>query len=86
MSPPDQSTNAATKPKKGRPLGINHVVLEVDDVDAALDFYGTFLDFRLRGEKTTRNAFIDLGDQFIQIRRGPHAGAGRQSPLWIGRR
>jgi len=52
--------------KKARALGINHVVLEVEDLDAALEFYGAIFDFELRG-KSDHNAFIDLGDQFIQL-------------------
>jgi len=55
--------------KKARALGINHVVLEVGDLEAALEFYGAIFDFTLRG-KTERNAFIDLGDQFIQLSLG----------------
>ena len=55
--------------KKGRALGINHVVLEVVNLDAALDFYGAIFDFTLRG-KSEHNAFIDLGDQFIQLSLG----------------
>lgn len=55
--------------KKARALGINHVVLEVDDLDKALDFYGSLFEFTLRG-KSERNAFIDLGDQFIQLTLG----------------
>jgi lactoylglutathione lyase len=55
--------------KKARALGINHVVLEVDDLDKALDFYGALFEFTLRG-KSERNAFIDLGDQFIQLTLG----------------
>lgn len=55
--------------KKARALGINHVVLEVGDLDAALEFYGAILDFTLRG-KSAHNAFIDLGDQFIQLSLG----------------
>ncbi len=55
--------------KKARALGINHVVLEVGDLDAALDFYGAIFDFTLRG-KSEHNAFIDLGDQFIQLTLG----------------
>jgi lactoylglutathione lyase len=54
---------------KARALGINHVVLEVGDLDAALEFYGAIFDFALRG-KSGRNAFIDLGDQFIQLSLG----------------
>jgi catechol 2,3-dioxygenase-like lactoylglutathione lyase family enzyme len=52
--------------KKARALGINHVVLEVGDLDQALEFYGALFDFTLRN-RTDHNAFIDLGDQFIQL-------------------
>ena len=52
--------------KKARVMGINHVVLEVDDLDAALAFYGAVFEFELRGRGET-NAFIDMGDQFIQL-------------------
>lgn len=55
--------------KKARALGINHVVLEVDDLDQALEFYGGLFEFKLRG-KSEHNAFIDLGDQFIQLTLG----------------
>jgi catechol 2,3-dioxygenase-like lactoylglutathione lyase family enzyme len=55
--------------RKARPLGINHVVLEVDDLDKALEFYGSLFEFTLRG-KSDHNAFIDLGDQFIQLTLG----------------
>jgi len=55
--------------KKGRALGINHVVLEVGNLEEALDFYGEIFDFTLRG-KSEHNAFIDLGDQFIQLSLG----------------
>ena len=55
--------------KKARAVGINHIALEVGDIDAALDFYGRFLDFTLRS-KSTGMAFIDLGDQFIALSKG----------------
>jgi len=58
----DQQTRA-------RPLGINHVVLEVDDLDQALAFYEALFEFTLRG-RSDHNAFIDLGDQFIQLTLG----------------
>ena len=58
-----------TKHKKARAVGINHIALEVGDIDAALEFYGTFLEFTLRGKNATM-AFIDLGDQFIAISKG----------------
>lgn len=58
-----------TDTRKARALGINHVVLEVDDLDKALEFYDALFEFTLRG-KSDRNAFIDLGDQFIQLTLG----------------
>jgi catechol 2,3-dioxygenase-like lactoylglutathione lyase family enzyme len=48
-------------------LGINHVALEVGDIDEALDFYGRLLDFELRGRIGGKMAFLDAGDQFIAI-------------------
>ncbi len=54
---------AAGKP---RLVGINHVALEVGDVEAALAFYGRLFDVRLRG-RGAGMAFIDLGDQFIAL-------------------
>ncbi|MEY2515951.1 MAG: hypothetical protein QOJ89_3309, partial [bacterium] len=45
-----------------RALGINHVALEVGDVDEALAWYGRFFEFELRGRRPTM-AWIDLGDQ-----------------------
>jgi lactoylglutathione lyase len=58
-----------TDDKKAHALGINHVVLEVGDLDAALEFYSALFEFTLRG-KSDHNAFIDLGDQFIQLSLG----------------
>tara|TARA_B100000676_G_scaffold307299_1_gene365404 strand:+ start:2230 stop:2667 length:438 start_codon:yes stop_codon:yes gene_type:complete len=55
--------------RKAKAIGINHVVLEVDDLDEALEFYGKLFDFALRG-RNEHNVFIDLGDQFIQLRLG----------------
>ena len=56
---------------KPKLVGMNHVALEVGDIDEALAWYGRIFDFTLRGKGRT-NAFIDMGDQFInltQIRR-----------------
>jgi predicted enzyme related to lactoylglutathione lyase len=49
-----------------RLVGINHVALEVGDVEEALAFYGRLLHLRLRG-RTAGMAFIDAGDQFIAL-------------------
>ena len=51
---------------KPRMVGINHVAIEVGDIDAALEWYGRLFAFTLRG-KGERNAFIDMGDQFINL-------------------
>jgi catechol 2,3-dioxygenase-like lactoylglutathione lyase family enzyme len=56
----------AMEGKKPRLVGINHIAIEVGDIDAALEWYGRIFDFSLRG-KGERNAFIDLGDQFINL-------------------
>jgi catechol 2,3-dioxygenase-like lactoylglutathione lyase family enzyme len=54
---------------KARLVGINHVALEVGEVDDALEFYGRIFDFELRG-RAGRMAFVDMGDQFIAFAEG----------------
>ena len=51
---------------KPRLVGINHVALEVGDIEQALEWYGQLFAFTLRG-KSERSAFIDMGDQFINL-------------------
>ncbi len=58
-----------TSDRLPRAIGINHVALEVGDVEEALAFYGRIFEFRLRGW-TPRMAFIDLGDQFLALSEG----------------
>jgi lactoylglutathione lyase len=53
-----------------RVVGINHVALEVGDIDEAIDWYGRFFEFELRGRIGRRMAFIDMGDQFIALASG----------------
>jgi lactoylglutathione lyase len=53
-----------------RLIGINHVALEVADIDEALEWYGRFFSFNLRGRASSRAAFIDMGDQFIALMAG----------------
>jgi lactoylglutathione lyase len=53
-----------------RPVGINHVALEVGDIDEALAFWERiFGELNLRG-RNPGMAFIDLGDQFVALSRG----------------
>jgi lactoylglutathione lyase len=51
-------------------VGINHVALEVGDLEEALAWYGRFFDFELRGRAGDHMAFVDMGDQFIALARG----------------
>lgn len=57
------------KAKKARAVGVNHIALEVGDIDEALAFYSRLFEFKLRG-KSEAAAFIDLGDQFLALQRG----------------
>ena len=52
-----------------RLLGVNHVALEVGNVDEALAFYGSIFELTLRG-RAGRMAFVDMGDQFIALGEG----------------
>jgi lactoylglutathione lyase len=53
-----------------RAVGINHVALEVGDIDEALAFWESiFGELQLRG-RGRNMAFVDLGDQFVALARG----------------
>jgi catechol 2,3-dioxygenase-like lactoylglutathione lyase family enzyme len=56
-----------------RALGINHVALEVGDLEAALGLYARLFGFELRG-RAPRMAFLDLGDQFLALSEGRAQG------------
>ena len=55
-------------------VGINHVALEVGDVDAALEFYARLFAFELRG-RAPGMAFVDMGDQFLALSEPRHGAA-----------
>src|SRR5262245_49836976 len=52
-----------------RLVGINHVAVEVGDIEEALAFYGRIFDVNLRG-RGRRMAFVDMGDQFLALSEG----------------
>jgi catechol 2,3-dioxygenase-like lactoylglutathione lyase family enzyme len=54
---------------KPRLVGINHIALEVGNIDDALAFYARIFIFELRG-RGQGTAFIDMGDQFIALMEG----------------
>jgi catechol 2,3-dioxygenase-like lactoylglutathione lyase family enzyme len=56
-----------------RLVGLNHIALEVGDVNEALEFYGRIFKFELRG-RGGRMAFIDMGDQLVDVCRAGHEG------------
>jgi len=60
---------------RARFLGLNHVALEVGDVDAALAYYGRLMAFDPGGRHGAEMAFLDAGDQFLAVAT-PQAGAG----------
>ena len=43
-------TNVSPHKKLARLVGLNHIALEVGDVEEALAFYGRIFDFKLRGK------------------------------------
>jgi lactoylglutathione lyase len=58
-------------------VGINHIALEVGDIDEALEFWESiFGELSLRGHSPGM-AFIDMGDQFIALARGKTQEADR---------
>ena len=69
---------------KARLVGINHVALEVGDLDAALELYGRLFAFGLRG-RGPRMAFVDMGDQFLALAEGrsQEADGGRHFGLVV---
>ena len=52
-----------------RLVGINHVAIEVGDIEGALAFYGSIFQLELRG-RISAMAFVDMGDQFIALSEG----------------
>jgi catechol 2,3-dioxygenase-like lactoylglutathione lyase family enzyme len=55
--------------ERARLVGVNHLVLEVGDLDEALDWYGERFEFELRG-RHRKMAFLDMGDQFLVLAEG----------------
>ena len=58
-----------------RLIGINHVAVQVGDIDEMLEFLGRLVDrLELRG-RSGKMAFVDLGDQFIALERAAEPAA-----------
>jgi catechol 2,3-dioxygenase-like lactoylglutathione lyase family enzyme len=76
----------STSPNSSLPrlVGINHVALEVGNIEEALAFYGRVFSFALRG-RGEGQAFIDMGDQFLALTetREPHQDRQRHFGLVV---
>ena len=70
--------------ERAKLIGINHVALEVGDLDEALELYGRLFEYELRG-RSTRMAFIDMGDQFLALaeHESPEPDAARHFGLVV---
>ena len=55
-------------------VGINHIALEVGNLEEALAFYARLFEFELRG-RAPKMAFIDMGDQFLALSEGRQQAA-----------
>jgi lactoylglutathione lyase len=68
-----------------RLVGINHVALEVSDLEEALAWYGRFFELELRGRIGSQMAFVDMGDQFLALARDetPHVDRERHFGLVV---
>ena len=54
-----------------RLVGINHVALEVGDLEEALAFYGRIFEFEIvREADFPHMAFLQMGDQFLNLTEG----------------
>ena len=62
--------------ERPRLVGLNHVALEVGDIEEALSFYGRLFAIE-RVDRVAGMAFIDMGDQFIALSEVEHGPPDR---------
>jgi catechol 2,3-dioxygenase-like lactoylglutathione lyase family enzyme len=62
--------------ERPRLVGINHVALEVGDLEEAISFYGRLFTIG-RVDRMAGMAFIDMGDQFIALSEVEHGPPDR---------
>ena len=55
--------------RRARLVGINHVALEVGDLDEALEFYGRIFAVEVES-RIPGMAFVTMGDQFLALAEG----------------
>jgi catechol-2,3-dioxygenase len=69
--------------ERARVVGINHVALEVGDVDEALEFYGRLFEFAVR-ERSGDHALICMGDQVLALFKSEGAGGSVDDRRHVG--
>jgi lactoylglutathione lyase len=52
---------------KSRLVGINHVALQVDDLEAAVEFYTALFEPTAVDRSEEDAAFLEIGDQFLAL-------------------
>ncbi|MBL8500897.1 MAG: VOC family protein [Nitrosomonas sp.] len=67
---------------KANAVGINHVALEVGDIEEAIKFYSDFLNFQVH-EKNETQASIYFGDQFINFIKNDNRQADQKRHVGI---
>jgi catechol 2,3-dioxygenase-like lactoylglutathione lyase family enzyme len=63
-------------------VGLNHVALEVGDVDEAVEFYRRIFEVELRGQ-VHGMAFLDMGDQFLALSQADDPAAGADAHIGL---
>ncbi len=63
---------------KARAVGINHVSIEVSDINAAIEFYGTLMAIEPR-RLSEKEGSIEMGDQFLAFTKGDTPGERKPS-------
>jgi lactoylglutathione lyase len=67
-------TPSFSRSMKPRLVGINHVALQVDDLDEAVSFYTELFEPTAVDRSEPHAAFLEIGDQFLALfERGPRA-------------
>jgi lactoylglutathione lyase len=56
-----------------RLVGINHVALDVGDLEQAIEFWGSIFELGAIDRSEPGMAFIDMGDQFLALSEGRDA-------------
>ena len=68
--------------ERARLVGMNHVAIEVGDVEEVLEWLGRTFELELRGRGRS-TAFVDMGDQFVALAAPKAQGPDRHRHIGI---